>query len=110
MLLNNGDGTLDTEGLMRIQTGLYQDGSGLKHQAVSTGSIAAGKTVSLPMAWTTPFADVNYQAICNMQDNTGSLQAISTTLPAINQVIVFVKNNDSSNPHTGSLACIAIHN
>jgi hypothetical protein len=110
MLLNNGDGTLDTAGLLRIQTGLYQDGSGLKHQAVSTGSIAAGTTANLPMTWTTPFADANYQAICTVQDNTGSLQAISTSLPATNRVTVFVKNNDTSNAHTGSLACIAIHN
>jgi hypothetical protein len=110
MLLNNGDGTLDTEGLMRIQTGLYQDGSGLKHLAVSTGSVAAGSKVSLPVTWTTPFADVNYQAICTVQDNTGSLQAISTTLPATNRIVVFVENNDTSNAHTGSLACIAIHN
>jgi hypothetical protein len=110
MLLNNGDGTLDTAGLMRIQTGLYQDGSGLKHQTMSTGAVAASGTVQLSFVWTTAFADPNYQAVCTAQDTTGSLQVLSTTPPAPNVVNVFVKNTDSTNAHTGTLACFAIHN
>jgi hypothetical protein len=51
MLLNNGDGTLDTVGLMRIQTGLYQDGSGLKHQTMSTGSVGDNNIVKLTQAF-----------------------------------------------------------
>jgi len=110
MLLNNGDGTLDTEGLMKIQTGLYQDGSGLKHQTVSTGNIAAGSAIQIPLTWTTEFADANYQAICNVQDNTGFLQLINTSVPVATEVSIAVKNNDTSNSHSGSVACIAIHN
>lgn len=110
MLLNNGDGTLDTEGRMRIQTGLYPDGSGLKHQTVSTGAIASGAAVRVPLTWATPFNDENYQSICTVGDNSGFLQVINTALPTQDQVIALVKNNDVSSPHSGLVACFAMHN
>ena len=110
MLLNNGDGTLDTEGRMRIETGLYPDGSGFKHQTVSTGSVASGATAKVPLTWSTPFSDENYQGICTVADDTGFLQVINTSVPTQTSVVAVLKNNDSSGAHTGSLACFAIHN
>jgi hypothetical protein len=109
MLLNDGDGTLDTA-RMKIQTGLHPDGSGLKHQSVSTGNIAAGSTTKLPLTWTTEFADANYQAVCTVEDNTGSLQLVNTSVPTASSVIAAVKNNDPLNAHAGLVACVAVHN
>jgi hypothetical protein len=109
MLLNNGDGTLDTEGRMRIQTGLYNDGSGLKHQSTGTGSIASGMTAKVPLNWATPFADADYQAICTVADNSESLQIVNRSVPTESQVVAAIRNNDSSASHSGSLACFAIH-
>ena len=37
LLLNAGNDT--NEGTLSIQSGVYQDGSGLKHQTVSTGTL-----------------------------------------------------------------------
>lgn len=110
MLLNDGDGTLDNYGLLKIQTGLHPDGSGLKHQTVSTGDVASGSVVRVPLTWTTPFADDNYQAICTLADNSGFLQVMNTSLPTVNQVTAAVRNNDASSAHSGLLACLAIHN
>jgi hypothetical protein len=109
MLLNNGDGTLDTEGRMRIQTGLYNDGSGVKHQSVETGSIAPGTIAKVPLTWATPFADANYQAVCAVADNSEFLQLVNTSVPTQSQVVAAIRNNDGSASHTGSLACFAIH-
>jgi len=109
MLLNNGDGTLDTEGRMRIQTGLYNDGSGLKHQSSTTGSIAPGTTAKVPLNWATPFADAEYQTVCTVADNSGSLQVVNTSVPTQSQVVAAIRNNDSSASRTGSLACFALH-
>ena len=109
MLLNNGDGTLDTEGRMRIQTGLYNDGSGLKHQSSTTGSIAPGTTAKVPLNWATPFADAEYQTVCTVADNSGSLQVVNTSVPTQSQVVAAIRNNDSSASRTGLLACFALH-
>lgn len=112
MLLNDGDGhgTLDTYKLLKIQAGLHQDGGGLKHQTMNTGSITPTSTVQLPFQWTTAFLDSNYQAICSVQDITGSVQVVSTAPPTPAALTVFVKNNDALNARAGSLACFAIHN
>jgi len=108
MLLNAGDDT--NEGTLSIQSGVYQDGSGLKHQTVSTGNVGPGGTVQVTLQWTTPFGDANYQAVCSVADNSEFLQVIDTSLPAPAQVIAVIRNNDASSAHTGSLACFAIHN
>ena len=108
LLLNAGDDT--NEGTLSIQSGVYQDGSGLKHQTVSTGNVGPGGTVQVTLQWTTPFGDANYQAVCSVADNSEFLQVIDTSLPAPAQVIAAIRNNDASSAHTGSLACFAIHN
>jgi hypothetical protein len=107
LLLNVGDDT--NEGTLSIQSGVYQDGSGLKHQTVSTGNVGPGGTVQVTLQWKTAFGDANYQSVCSVADNSEFLQVINTSLPAPTQVIAVIKNNDASSAHTGSLACFAIH-
>jgi len=107
MLTNSGAGATGS-GTLRIQAGVDPDGGGLKHQTVSTGSIPAGGAAIVTLTWHTAFPDANYQAICTVQDNTGSLQLINTSVPAPGQVNTEVKNNDAAKPHAGSLACVAI--
>jgi hypothetical protein len=107
MLLNSGAGA--NGGTLKIQAGLDPDGSGLKHQAVSVGPILAGRAAIVVLNWTTPFPDTNYQAVCSVQDNSGSLQLVSTSTPAPDHLNTEVKNN-GVNASSGSLNCFAIHN
>jgi hypothetical protein len=109
LMLTNGGAGAAGRGTLSIQAGVDPDGGGLKHQTVSTGSIPAGGAAIVTLTWHTAFPDSNYQAICTVQDNTGSLQLINTSVPAPGQVNTEVKNNDAANPHAGSLACVAIH-
>jgi hypothetical protein len=94
---------------MKIQTGVDPDGSGLKHQTVLTGTIAGSGMVTVALTWTTQFADPNCEAVCNVEDVTGSLQVVGTQLTTATEVSVAVKNNDPSNSHSGSLNCFGIH-
>jgi hypothetical protein len=107
LLLNAGDDA--NQGTLGIQSGVYQDGSGLKHQTVSTGSVGPGGTVQRTLTWQTTFSDANYQAICSVADNSGFLQVVDTSVPTPSQVIAGVKNNDAASAHTGSVVCFAIH-
>lgn len=106
--MNAGDDT--SEGTLSIQSGVYQDGSGLKHQTVSTGNVGPGGTVQVTLQWKTAFADADYQALCSVADNSEFLQVVNTALPVPTQVTAVIKNNDASSAHTGSLVCFAIHN
>jgi hypothetical protein len=67
---------------LSIQSGVYQDRSGLKHQTVSTGNVSPAGTAQLTLQWRTAFGDANYQAVCGVADNSEFLQAIHTSLPA----------------------------
>jgi hypothetical protein len=80
LLLNAGDDT--KVGRLSIQSGVYQDRSGLKHQTVSTGNVGPAGTAQLTLQWRTAFGDANYQAVCGVADNSEFLQAINTSLPA----------------------------
>jgi hypothetical protein len=106
LLFNAGDGNVGTLG---IQSGVFQDGSGLKHQTVNAGSVGPGGTVQVTLAWKTAFSDANYQAVCSVADNSGFLQVVNTSVPTPGQVIAAVKNNDAASAHTGSIVCFAMH-
>lgn len=94
---------------LTVNTNVGPDGSGLKHQRLSTGSVTASATLSVSFSWTTSFGDGFYTASCTMEDTTGSLRVISVTSKTGPSMNVVVHNDDAGNAHTGTLNCIGMH-
>jgi len=97
-------------GLVLSNTGLYQDGGAVKHGTVTTGSIEANSTATVTLNWTTAFPDTNYTPDCSVIDTGGNLTLIDINGWNAGSLTAAVKNNDSGNRHTGTLACHAFHN
>jgi hypothetical protein len=99
-------------GGLNIGSGISSDGSGLKHQSVSTGSLHSSSSALITLAWATPFADANYDPQCSVLDSaTGiagirihHIQSFSPTA-----VKVLVVNDDPRSPHVGTLYCLGMH-
>jgi hypothetical protein len=91
-------------------TGVGQ-GSGLKHQRVTTGSVSAGSTALVTLTWTTTFADGNYTVNCSVLDSTTSSLSLSVVhVEAVNAADVRVRVlNNAVGSLTGTLHCIAMH-
>lgn len=93
-----------------LNTGVRQ-GSGLKHQRVTTGSIAAGATALVTLTWTTAFSDASYTAIASVVDATTtslSLSVVHVESITATEVTVRVLNN-ALGALTGVLQVIAMH-
>jgi hypothetical protein len=80
-----------------------------KAQRITTGSILASATTPVTLTWTTPFGDANYTPIASVVDSSGFLAVVDIASFSATQVIVNVINNDASNPHTGTLCALALH-
>lgn len=93
-----------------INTSVLQ-GSGMKHQRVTTGSIAGGANALVTLTWTSAFADANYTAVAEVLDATAavaSLQVIHIEAIAAASVKVRI-NNTAAGALTGTLQVIAMH-
>jgi len=92
-----------------INSGVAQ-GSGFKHQRITTGSISASATSPVTFTWTLPFGDANYTPMCSVTDSANMLQlALALSSLTANGFTVEVKNTDSGGAHTGVINCLAIH-
>ncbi|MFQ5778411.1 MAG: hypothetical protein ACE5IP_10435 [Terriglobia bacterium] len=92
--------------------GVHSNGSGLKHGRVTTGAIAAGSSAAVTATWTTAFADANYTVNCTVVEATagaGSLRLHHLESVTAAAVVARVVNDDTVNPLTGTLHCIAMH-
>jgi hypothetical protein len=92
-------------------TGVDNNGSGLKHGRVTTGSVNATSDALVTLTWGTAFADTSYTASCSVLDSTAAVPALSVvhveeTAAANIKVRV---SNTSAGALTGTLQCIAIH-
>lgn len=98
-------------GKTRIDTGIYNDGSGIKHARVTTGSVGAGSTVLVTVTWTTAFADANYTVQASVLDSTTSSLALSVVhIESITASAVTVRVlNNAVGAITGTLHLTAIH-
>jgi hypothetical protein len=96
---------------LQAQTSVLQ-GGGWKHQNVSTGSVSSNGAADVTLTWTTAFADANYDPICTVIGSQASnsdlrlhhIESLSSTA-----LMVRVVNDDSSNAHSGTLVCTAMH-
>ncbi len=91
-------------------TGLYPDGGAVKHGTVTTGAIEASSTATVTLNWRTAFPDTNYTPDCSVIDTGGNLTLVDINGWNAGSLTAAVKNNDSGNRHTGTLACHAFHN
>lgn len=84
---------------------------GIKHQRVTTGSIAAGSTALVTLTWSSAFADANYTVSAQVQDSTStslSLSVVHIESVSASAVAVRVLNN-ALGSLTGTLHVTAIH-
>ena len=89
-----------------------QQGGGWKHQNVSTGSIASSGAADVTLTWTAAFADASYDPVCSVIGSQASnadlhlhhIESISATT-----LVARVINDDTSNAHSGTLVCTAMH-
>lgn len=80
-----------------------------KAQRVTTGAIPLSSTAQVTLTWTTPFADALYTPVVSVVDSSGFLEVVNVASFSATQVVVNVINNDGSNPHTGTLCVMALH-
>lgn len=78
-------------------------------QRVTTGPIALSSTVQVTLTWTTAFADALYTPVVSVVDSSGFLTVVDIASFDAATVVVNVQNNDASNPHTGVLCVLALH-
>ncbi len=100
-----------SQGLTRLDAGVFNDGGGLKHARVTTGAIGAGSTVLVTITWTTAFADANYTVNASVLEATGSALSLSIVhieSQTASAVTVRVLNN-AAGSLTGTVHVIAIH-
>jgi hypothetical protein len=96
---------------LKIGSGIDNNGSGLKHARVTTGSVSGGAEGLVTITWGTAFADANYTAVPSVFETTASASSMtvvhieSQTASAIS---VRVKNN-AAGSLTGIVQVIAIH-
>lgn len=94
-----------------IDTGIANNGSGVKHSRVTTGSVAASSSVDVTVTWGTAFADANYSVNATvLEGNAGNTLVVGKLVSqAASNCVVRVFNNDPANARTGTLTVIAIH-
>jgi parallel beta-helix repeat protein len=99
-------------GGLNIGSGISSDGSGLKHQSVSTGSIHSSSSALVTLAWATPFADANYDPQCSVRDlatGIGGIRIHHIQSFGATGVTVLVVNDDPRLSHVGTLYCLGMH-
>jgi len=109
---NTTDAEYDVQYGINIGGGVAPDGTGMKHQSTSTGSVGPGGSAVVSLTWITPFADTNYDSQCSVVDPTPAPTALRihhiVSLVATS-VAVEVVNDDTMSAHTGTMSCLGIH-
>lgn len=95
---------------VNLSTGVAADGSGLKHQSVTTGSIALSATVDVTLTWASAFADASYTPVVSLLDASNKLTLVGIKSFNGAGVTVTVTNTDAGAAHTGTLEVFAAHN
>lgn len=101
----------DGTGVTNINGGLGNNGSALKWQTITTGSIPAGSSALVTVTWTTSFSDGNYAPFVSVEDATASsssLKIIHIESKTSTSITVRVAN-DSAGALTGTLNALAMH-
>jgi hypothetical protein len=98
---------------LKVKSGVDASGGGLKHQSVSTGSIAALTYASVTLTWGgDAFADANYTPVCSVKEaatSTSTLRIHHIESFVAGSIVVGIYNEDAGNAHTGTLYCVALH-
>jgi len=105
-------GVWNFPGGMTVGRGISSDGSGLKHQSVSTRAIGPGSSAVVTLTWATAFADTNYDPQCSVVDSTASTATVRIhhiQSFTANSVMVRIVNDDRIFAHNGTLYCLGIH-
>lgn len=96
---------------LTVTTSIANNGGGLKHKRVTTGSIGAGASATVTVTWGTAFADANYTCSASVLDSTAasaSLRIVHLESISASQVVYRVENT-SAGSLTGTLHVIAMH-
>lgn len=80
-----------------------------KAERVTTGSIPLSSTVQVTLTWSVAFADALYTPVVSIVDSSGFLAVVNIASFDAATVVVNVQNTDASNPHTGVLCVLALH-
>jgi hypothetical protein len=105
-------GVWNFPGGMTVGRGISSDGSGLKHQSVSTRAIGPGSSAVVTLTWATAFADTNYDPQCSVMNSTASTATVRIhhiQSFTANSVMVRIVNDDRIFAHDGTLYCLGIH-
>jgi hypothetical protein len=94
-----------------IATGLNNNGSGVKHARVTTGSIGAGSTALVTVTWSSAFADANYSVAASVVESTTSSLSLSIVhIESVTASAVTVRVlNNAVGSLTGTLHVVACH-
>jgi hypothetical protein len=92
-------------------SGVNNDGSGLKHARVSTGSVAAGARADATVTWTTGFANTSYTPVCTVTDTSaaGAGLVVERIRAVATGTITVQVYNAAGGAITGTLDCWAVH-
>jgi hypothetical protein len=94
-----------------INRGVSQ-GSGLKHQRVSTGTCAASGC-EVTLTWKSAFADANYTVTCTVEDSTTQSESTGLRLAKIKNhtasTVLIDLDNLSGAGTTATVHCIGMH-
>lgn len=96
---------------LNISSGVANNGGGIKHQRITTGSINATSSALVTVTWTTAFPDTNYTVTCSVQDATAAaLSLVVVHIETLSASAVAVRvANTSAGALTGTLHIMAIH-
>lgn len=73
----------------------------------TTPSVAGGTCTSLPLNWSTPFADTNYTVSCTLIPIAGQPRILGLHQNAKSITVTII--TDKAAASTGSVSCIAVH-
>jgi hypothetical protein len=91
-------------------TGIYADGSGLKHKRIAsctTGAVVLA-TCNTVLNWGTAFADANYSVTCTIELIANNPFVVGTFSKAAASVGIQIASITAANA-SGTIDCIAIH-
>jgi hypothetical protein len=109
--LTVGSFTPAGDNMLRVDKGVSNDGGGLKHVRVTTGSVAASGTALVTVTWGTAFADSNYTVTASVLDSAGAGSGLSMVrLESVSAATCTVRvQNTSGTSRAGTLQVIAMH-
>jgi len=115
LVLEATEQNLSNKVLMRpvVASGIGGDGSGFKHERISTGAISPNARKEVVMKWKTSFMDTSYTVVCSVEDSSTPARTQGLTLERIRThaaaEVGAVISNPTSRFITGMLDCTATH-